>query len=98
MEQLTLEQAAFVIPEIPEHFIDGEPEAYIDGHRNGFKAGAEWQKEQYKEVIEELNSEHAFLLNLYQTSTIENHAPEWLLQDIRGRMTKLLEIIDKATK
>jgi hypothetical protein len=50
-----LEQAANYEPNIPEHYIEGEPYAYTDGHQEGFKAGATWQKEQYKEVIALIN-------------------------------------------
>jgi hypothetical protein len=51
MEQLTLEQEINRIPEVPDHYIEGEPDAYIEGWKVGMKEGAEWQKEQYKELL-----------------------------------------------
>lgn len=51
MEQLTLKQEIDRIPEIPDHYIEGEPNAYIDGWKAGMKEGADWQKEQFKRLI-----------------------------------------------
>lgn len=50
MEQLTLEQEINRIPEVPDHYIEGEPDSYIEGWKVGMKEGAEWQKQQYKQL------------------------------------------------
>jgi len=47
---VTLEEITFN-PEVPEWYEHGEPDAYITGYREGAKAGAQWQKEQDKEVL-----------------------------------------------
>jgi hypothetical protein len=52
MEQLTLEQEINRIPEVPDHYIEGEPDAYIEGWKVGMKEGAEWQKEQYNPLTD----------------------------------------------
>lgn len=55
MEQLTLEQAAKAATEILQSqlFIKDsyEQNEYLEGYHKGFKEGGEWQKEQYKELI-----------------------------------------------
>lgn len=52
MEQLTpLQQELNREPNIPDHYTEGEPYAYTDGYKTGFKDGTEWKKEQYKEPI-----------------------------------------------
>jgi len=54
MGQLTLEQEINRIPEIPDHYIEGEPDAYVDDWKAGMEEGAKWQKEQYREIINAL--------------------------------------------
>lgn len=52
MEKLTLEDAANYEPPIPECYENGESLAYTVGHKKGFVVGGNWQKEQYKHILQ----------------------------------------------
>lgn len=50
-DKLTLAQYIDRIPNIPEHYIEGEPDAFTEGWKAGVKDGAEWQKAQYNRIL-----------------------------------------------
>jgi hypothetical protein len=55
IQQLTPEDVANYELPIPEgYYDDGNDVAYTAGHQRGFVVGANWQKEQLKEVINAL--------------------------------------------
>lgn len=97
MEQLTLEQAADKYAPNPGVGLSSD---FAKDKQKSFKAGAEWQKEQNKEMIAELKLNHEFLLSLYKAIDIRSDMLDLksIQQDLRDRMAKQLQLIDKATK
>lgn len=96
MEQLTLEQAANNYAPNSGGFTASRAHQ----RQTDFKAGAEWQKEQYKEVINELNVNHELLLSLYKAIDFRPDRLDLksIQQDLRDRMAKQLTLINNTTK
>jgi hypothetical protein len=73
MGKLTLEQEINRTPEIPDHYIEGEPEAYMDGWKAGMREGAKWQKEQCAELVKEALNKFQTAVKLLDTLVYYSH-------------------------
>lgn len=104
MEQSILDAAALATERLGRALaikIESQQDSdFLEGYNKGYCHGAEWQKEQYKEMIEELKTTHEFLLSLYKAIDIRPDRLDLksIQQDLRDRMAKQLQLIDKATK
>lgn len=78
-------------PSIPDHYIEGEPFAYVDGYKIGFKEGTEWKNEQYKDLIHLMRQ----LLSAYDIRY--PHAKQLLVgytnEQAFDKLNKMLELL-----
>lgn len=91
-QNMTVDIAADYEPPIPEgYYDDGNDIAYTAGHKRGFVIGANWQKEQDKELIDALKQISAWPGNLpderYTSKTGPNDAA------LRGSMVVAMRTI-----
>ena len=90
MGKLTLEQEINRTPEIPDHYIEGEPEAYMDGWKAGMREWAKWQKEQYKPIKQALEIGKQYI-ELYMKKMGQNTTSTPEPNSHLGKVIKALE-------
>lgn len=83
MEQLTLEQAANDYMPLAT---SEEDNRYIRSHHKSFKAGAKWQKEQYKKLLFEAQNAISVFIGNTPSGGYRNH-----LTDLNIKLLELLQ-------
>lgn len=87
------EQTANYEPPIPEqYFDDGNGIAYTAGHKRGFVVGANWQKEQYKDIKEALELGYSYM-KLYMLARGHNTAPVIEPGSAMDKVLKAIELL-----